>query len=87
MDQLEKLIDLLDDLSVCGAETYDGTVLNTSFIAQRILDAGWVLPVKCKECIYRLDRITYLRCVRCGFNNGFEVSPEASCSYGKKGDA
>lgn len=40
--------------------------------------------IRCKDCEHCLDRKTYLRCVRNGFNNGYEVEPTDFCSHGER---
>lgn len=38
--------------------------------------------VRCKDCKHCMDRKTYLRCVKYGFNNGHEVKPTGFCDNG-----
>ena len=48
------------------------------------LPIGNVVPVvRCKDCIHCVDRKTYLRCVRNGFANGYEVNADGFCNYGR----
>ena len=57
---------------------------NSDKIAAYLLAHGVEVPVRCKECIHRLERKRYLRCVRNGFLNGFEVAPNGFCNYGER---
>lgn len=57
---------------------------NSDKVAAYLLANGVEVPVRCKECVHRLERKRYLRCVRNGFLNGFEVKPDGFCNYGER---
>ena len=74
------LFDRFNELDML--ETYnDCRLVNATINEAPAVDA--VVVVRCKDCVHCDDRKTYLRCVRCGFNNGHEVKPNGFCDYGE----
>jgi len=73
------LFDRFNELNLL--ETYnDCRLVNATINEAPAVDA--VAVIRCKDCDHCEDRKTYLRCVRRGFNHGYEVKPNGFCNYG-----
>lgn len=84
MGMREKLIDLLMDLPITRL-TYEEMEKYSGDVADYLLANGVTIPVRCKDCKYRILDLFGGHC--CRLHKGLAmVTDESFCSYGERKD-